>query len=152
MPQADTTPRQRWLALLGRARRDELEQAIAGLPAASRHTEIRAPETGMVMVRGRAGGTGQRFNLGEMTVTRASVRLADGTVGHGYVAGRDRAQARLVAVLDGVLQSDADARRDLESTLLTPLAERLAEQHDRTRRRAAATRVDFFTLAREGGQ
>ncbi len=152
MPQTDATPRQRWLALLGRARRDELEQAVAELPAAPRHTPIRAPETGMVMVRGRAGGTGQRFNLGEMTVTRASVLLADGTVGHGYVAGPDHAHARLVAMLDGVLQSDPDTRDILESTLLAPVAARLAAEHRRTKRQAAATRVDFFTLARENGE
>ena len=32
------------------------------------------------MVRGRVGGTGAPFNLGEMSVTRCSVRLADGSL------------------------------------------------------------------------
>ena len=50
---------------------------------------IRAPEIGAVMVRGRVGGAGDAFNLGEMTVTRCSLRLACGAVGHGYVQGRD---------------------------------------------------------------
>jgi alpha-D-ribose 1-methylphosphonate 5-triphosphate synthase subunit PhnG len=152
MPQVDTESRQRWLSLLGRARRDELEQALTELAATPRHTCIRTPETGMVMVRGRTGGTGQRFNLGEMTVTRASVRLDDGTVGHGYVAGRDRERARLAAILDGVLQSDSEARRRLQSGLLARVAARVSEQHRRTRRQAAATRVEFFTLAREGSE
>lgn len=152
MPQGDdTTARQRWLGLLARAANAELEQALAGLAAEPEHTTIRAPETGMVMVRARAGGSGQRFNLGEMTVTRAAVRLADGTIGQGYVSGRDHDHARRVALLDAVLQGDEATRDALEDSLLTPLATRLAEQRERTRRRAAATRVDFFTMAREGG-
>lgn len=147
----DTTARQRWLGLLARAASDDLEQALAGLATRPEHTTIRPPETGMVMVRARAGGSGQRFNLGEMTVTRAAVRLVDGTVGQGYVAGRDHDHARRVALLDAVLQGDQATHDALEDSLLTPLATRLAEQRERTRRRAAATRVDFFTMAREGG-
>ena len=38
------------------------------------------------VVRGRVGATGAAFNLGEMTVTRASVRLASGNVGHAFFA------------------------------------------------------------------
>ena len=60
---------------------------------------LRRPETGLVMLRGRAGGTGQAFNLGEASVTRCSVRLSDGQVGTGYVLGRDQRKAELVAVL-----------------------------------------------------
>ena len=59
------------------------------------------------MARGRPGGDGAPFNLGEMTVTRCTVRLEDGTVGHAYVAGRDMRQAELAAVLDAVLQGPA---------------------------------------------
>ncbi len=33
------------------------------------------PRPGMTLVRGRMGGTGSPFNLGEMTVTRCVVRL-----------------------------------------------------------------------------
>jgi alpha-D-ribose 1-methylphosphonate 5-triphosphate synthase subunit PhnG len=66
--------------------------AARGAPA---HEILRPPEIGTVMVRGRAGATGAAFNLGEMTVTRASVRLTDGTVGHGHMQGRDKDAARL---------------------------------------------------------
>ena len=36
-----------------------------------------------------AGGGGAAFNLGEMTVTRCTVRTETGFVGHAYVAGRE---------------------------------------------------------------
>ena len=49
---------------------------------------LRRPEIGPVMVRGRTGATGLAFNMGEMTVTRCSLRLQGGVVGHGFVQGR----------------------------------------------------------------
>ena len=42
-----------------------LEAAYGDLAARPGHARVRGPETGMVMVRGRAGGSGGRFNLGE---------------------------------------------------------------------------------------
>jgi alpha-D-ribose 1-methylphosphonate 5-triphosphate synthase subunit PhnG len=107
---------------------------------------LRRPEVGLVMLRGRAGGSGRRFNLGEMTVTRCAVRLADGTVGHGYVQGRDKAKAELVARFDALLQTDAG--RDLLPALVEPLAAAQAAARAETARKAAATWVEFFTLAR----
>ncbi len=61
------------------------------LPA---HEDLREPENGLVMVRGRIGGDGAPFNLGEATVSRAAVRLATGEVGFGYALGRDRRKAQ----------------------------------------------------------
>jgi alpha-D-ribose 1-methylphosphonate 5-triphosphate synthase subunit PhnG len=110
-------------------------------------TCVRPPETGMVMVRARAGGTGQRFNMGEMTVTRCVVRLDSGTIGHAYVAGRDRRHAELAAVLDALLQQP-ERHDEMYRTVLDPL---LAEQiavREREARRTAATKVDFFTMVR----
>ena len=101
------------------------------------------------MLRGRAGGTGRRFNLGEMTVTRCAIRLKDGAIGHGYVQGRDKRKAFLVAGLDALLQNDADGR--LRRSLIEPLAAEQAAQRDAVRARAAATRVEFFTLVRGEG-
>ena len=40
------------------------------------HDTLREPENGLVMVRGRIGGDGAPFNLGEATVSRAVIRLA----------------------------------------------------------------------------
>ena len=103
---------------------------------------MRGPETGLVMVRGRAGGSGSPFNLGEMTVTRCTVRIASGTAGHAYVAGRDERQAELAAVADAMLQDDA---RGVE-TLIAPLAEAQAAQRRARAEKAAATRVEFFAM------
>lgn len=98
----------------------------------------------MVMVRGRTGGTGRRFNLGEMTVTRCAVRLGDGTVGHGYVAGRSPRHAELAAAFDALLlQEDAGAAAAIED-----LAQAREERRRRKAARTASTRVDFFTVVR----
>ena len=83
--------RRRWMSLLAKAPAARLGALLDGLGELPRHRLLRRPETGLVMVRGRMGGTGGAFNLGEMTVTRCTVQLDSGTVGHGYVGGRDRA-------------------------------------------------------------
>src|SRR5262249_34344717 len=106
--------------------------------------------TGVVMVEARAGGTGRRFNLGEATVTRAAVRLATGEVGVSYALGRDTRRAELAAVMDGLLQH-AGWRRLVENELIAPLAARQRQMREAASRRAAATKVDFFTLQRGDG-
>ena len=109
-------------------------------------TFLRPPETGLVMTRGRVGGTGNPFNLGEMTVTRCSVRLDNGTIGHGYVSGRDKRHAELCAVIDAVMQGDAEQR--LDDALITPLERQLSEKKAQHAHKAAATKVEFFTMSR----
>jgi alpha-D-ribose 1-methylphosphonate 5-triphosphate synthase subunit PhnG len=138
--------RRRWLSVLGRAALEPLEAWVArgGAPA---FTWLRQPETGLVMVRARVGGTGAKFNLGEMTVTRCALRLAEGAVGVGYVRGRSARHAELAALADALLQTPA-AREAVRRNLLEPLEAQLAEAGARMRRKAQATRVDFFTLAR----
>lgn len=135
------------MSILAKARIEELEQAWAGLDAPPNYAMLRRPETGLVMVRGRAGGVGSQFNLGEMTVTRCAVRLQDGRVGHAYVAGRDGRRSELAAVFDALLQ-DAAARPTLERTVVGPLADGHARRKGEIEAKAAATRVDFFTMTR----
>lgn len=137
--------RRRWMAVLARASADDIARHMADLPPPPAHRRLRGPETGLVMVRGRAGGDGAPFNLGEMTVTRCSVRLPDGRVGHGYVAGRDARQAELAALLDAMLQDPA-ARPAIEAAVIAPLAAAQAAQREAEARRAAATRVQFFNM------
>lgn len=138
------TPRQRWMAILARASRTEIAALLgAELP---RHDILKAPETGTVMVEGRAGGAGRRFNLGEATVTRCIVRLDDGAMGFSYALGRDARKARLAAILDARLQGEAP-----DSALhraIHDLADRQSAARDLASRKAAATKVDFFTLVR----
>ncbi len=153
MPQAAPDPttdpllpqRRRWMGVLARASAAELAERLAALPAPPPHRRLRGPETGLVMVRGRAGGDGAPFNLGEMTVTRCAVRLADGRVGHAYVAGRDGRQAELAALVDALLLDEA-ARPAVEAAVIAPLAETQAARREEQARRAAATRVQFFTM------
>lgn len=106
---------------------------------------VRGPETGMVMVRGRAGGGGAAFNLGEATVSRASVRIASGEVGHGYCLGRDLDKARVIAVIDALYQRDSET---IEAEFIAPLEAVRLEDDVRRRAETAATKVDFFTMVR----
>ena len=123
------------------------ERYAALEPSAPAATPIRGPEIGMVMLRGRAGGGGAIFNLGEATVTRATVKLATGEVGHAIILGRYPQKANIVAHLDALSQLP-DWVQVIETNFVTPA---LAEQ-DATRTRQAeeteATRVDFFTMVR----
>lgn len=142
----DLAPRQRAMARAGQASADELLAALARAGAAPEAEDLRAPETGLVMVRGRIGGDGRPFNAGEATVTRAAVRLPGGETGFAYHLGRDRARARLAAILDAHWQRP-EARPALEAAL-AEIAGHRAEAAQRAARKAAATRVTFFTLAR----
>jgi alpha-D-ribose 1-methylphosphonate 5-triphosphate synthase subunit PhnG len=138
-------PRRAAMAVLSRASIDRLEAAWASLDPKPEVTDVRAPEVGLVMVRGRTGGGGRAFNLGEATVARATVRLASGTVGFGHVLGRDRRRAWLAAVFDALWQEDPDR---VSALVIEPA---WAEEEARDRlaaEEAAATRVDFFTLVR----
>jgi alpha-D-ribose 1-methylphosphonate 5-triphosphate synthase subunit PhnG len=121
-----------------------------GTIAVPAYENLREPESGIVMIRGRIGGDGAPFNLGEATVSRAAVRLASGVVGFGYTLGRDWRKARMIALCDALLQSDdfADA---VEANVLAPVRSAMASERNRKAAETAATRVDFFTLVRGEG-
>ncbi|WP_297773213.1 phosphonate C-P lyase system protein PhnG [uncultured Roseovarius sp.] len=142
----DKTERKAWMGLLARAPADDLDRLWSEAGLAPDYAYLRPPEVGGVMVRGRAGATGAPFNLGEMTVTRCAVRLADGTVGHGYVQGRGKRHATQAALVDALMQGGT--KDTARAVVLTPLQE--AEDARCTARaaRAAATKVDFFTMMR----
>lgn len=143
----DTAARQRWMGILARTPLPRLEEAFAALPAPPAFEHLRRPEIGSALVRARAGGSGQRFNMGEMTVTRCSVRLECGAVGHAYVAGRSRRHAELAAVFDALLQTRRH-QWSLLRDLIEPQAEALAQARAAVAAEAAATRVEFFTMVR----
>ena len=138
--------RRSWLSLLARANGEALERLWAATRLMPDYSVLRAPEIGGVMARGRTGATGAPFNLGEVTVTRCSIQLGTGEVGHGYVQGRDKAKARQVAVIDAMLQTDAHA--GIERDVLAPLRSVEAEHRAARAAKAAATKVNFFTMAR----
>ncbi|HQT74202.1 MAG: phosphonate C-P lyase system protein PhnG [Acidiphilium sp. 37-67-22] len=135
-----------WLGLLARSPRGAIEARLADAPALPDFVRLRGPEIGMSMVRGRAGGGGAAFNLGEMTISRCSIRDEDGFVGHGYVAGRDGVLAELIARLDAALQNTA-RHAALHAAVLAPLGADEATRRAADEARAAGTEVRFFTLA-----
>lgn len=102
------------------------------------------------MVRGRIGGDGAPFNLGEASVSRAAVRLASGELGFGYVLGRDGEKARLIALCDALIQNSG-FKADVEQKIIAPLRRELEDARLRQTAETAATRVDFYTLVRGEG-
>jgi alpha-D-ribose 1-methylphosphonate 5-triphosphate synthase subunit PhnG len=138
--------RAEWMSVLAKAPAGRLVALWSATGLAPEHDWLRRPETGAVMVRGRAGGSGAPFNLGEMTVTRCALRLESGEVGHAWVQGRDKEKARLAALCDALMATPARAR--VEAAVLGPLRAEAAERARGRAARAAATRVDFFTLVR----
>jgi alpha-D-ribose 1-methylphosphonate 5-triphosphate synthase subunit PhnG len=147
----DQAARRRWMSALAKASAQELESAMPAIREAlgelPSYRLIRRPEIGMAMVRARAGGTGRAFNLGEMTMTRCTLRTEAGQIGSSYVAGRSKRQAELAALIDALLQEP-----EYQARLLALVIEPLARAQDLRRRRrvdrSAPTRVDFFTVVR----
>jgi alpha-D-ribose 1-methylphosphonate 5-triphosphate synthase subunit PhnG len=141
------TRRRELMGLLARASRRQIAEGLARLDAPTDCEDLRAPEVGLVMLRGRIAGSGAPFNLGEATVARAAVRLPGGETGFSYVLGRDGDKARLAAIVDA-LWADRARRGDVEEKLLAPLRADFAEKDQLEARRTAATKVDFFTMTR----
>jgi alpha-D-ribose 1-methylphosphonate 5-triphosphate synthase subunit PhnG len=141
------TQRQEWMAALALADEGRLREAWDSMAARPDYQIVRGPETGLVMARARSGNVGERFNLGEMTVTRCSVSLADGIMGHAFIGGIKPGHACLAAVFDALMQLP-ERREGLRQELIEPLLrkrqEHLARRHDEVR----PSRVDFFTLVR----
>jgi alpha-D-ribose 1-methylphosphonate 5-triphosphate synthase subunit PhnG len=139
--------RRRAMALLARARLDELAAPIAKLLPDGGERDLKPVETGLVMLRGRIGGDGAPFNLGEATVTRAIVELTSGQRGFAHILGRDEKRARLAALADALWQRE-NSRAEIAATILAPVAARLGAEAAKAQAETAATRVDFFTLVR----
>jgi alpha-D-ribose 1-methylphosphonate 5-triphosphate synthase subunit PhnG len=139
--------RQEIMAVLASSSADEIERHIRSIGPIPMHEDIRAAHSGLVMLRGRIGGDGAPFNFGEATVTRAAVRLATRETGFGYVLGRDRAKARLVALCDALVQH-GEYRDRVERSVVAPIRERLRAERKMKAEQVAATKVDFFTLVR----
>ena len=105
---------------------------------------VRPAAMGMVMCEGRAGGSGSRFSLGQATVTRATAQR-DGVTGVGYVMGHDPARAEAMALADLFIQAGEGG---LLETLVAPQRAAQKARRDDRARAAAATKVEFFTMAR----
>ena len=125
-------PRQQWLSVLARASCAELEEALTLLGPLPALEHVRLSEPGMFMLRGRIGGTGEAFNLGEASVTRCALRVG---------------AIELIAVFDALLQGNGLGAQT-QCDVIGPMAHRQAEQRDTTSRWAATSKVEFFTMVR----
>lgn len=137
--------RRKIMAVCTSATRNELATVLVSLGKLPPATDVRGVESGLVMLRGRMGGDGRPFNLGEASVTRAAIRLDDGRLGFAYQFGRDREKARSAALLDALWQG---AERNAVEKALAPISARLAANAGRKARQVAATKVEFFTMVR----
>lgn len=147
-----TEDRAAWMGVLARADAAALAARMADVPDKPAHSHLRPPEFGAVMTRGRAGGTGQMFSMGEMTVTRCAVRLEGRAevAGHAYVQGRNAEKATHAAVADAMLQCP-DLADAVMSKVVEPLRAAEAARRLKARRKAGASKVDFFTMVRAEG-
>ncbi|MBN8534539.1 MAG: phosphonate C-P lyase system protein PhnG [Rhizobiales bacterium] len=143
-------PRTEAMRLLARSLPEELSGPLQSHWPRLETRTIRAPETGLVMLRGRMGGDGAPFNLGEATVSRAVIELSTGERGYGQLLGRNRDHAALAATVEALNQRQTD-RPDVERLILAPIRRRLTAEAQRQRAETAATKVDFFTLVRAEG-
>ena len=137
--------RKTWLAVLARASLDQLKDMLPRTEPMLAQHPVRPAEVGMLMLRGRIGGTGNPFNLGEASVVRCAVRLGDGPLGVAYALGRDKRRAELAATFDALLQ-DPQHHDDLQRRLIAPLAQAQARAHKQ--QAVAGSKVEFFTFVR----
>lgn len=142
--------RRQVMALLACSEANEIAHHLQSLDPLPRHDLVRAPESGMLMVRGRISGDGAPFHFGEATVSRAVVRLNSGEIGYGYTLGRDHDKVRLIALCDALVQHEGYCAA-LERRVLAPIRDRLAAARRTDAERVAATKVEFFTLVRGEG-
>ncbi|MBB1199180.1 phosphonate C-P lyase system protein PhnG [Enterobacteriaceae bacterium 89] len=143
----DTATRQRWMSALAHSEPAQLAARIQALKLTPEYEAIRTPESGLVQIQARMGATGDRFFAGDATLTRAAVRLADGTLGYSWILGRDKAQAERCAVIDALLQLPAHFQTLME-TLIAPLEAERAARIAARQAEVNTSRVDFFTLVR----
>lgn len=135
--------RRGWMSVLARMPANELRDLVERAESAARYQIVKPTQAGLCMVRGRMGGKGRRFNLGEMTISRSVIALGDGTTGVSYITGRDGEKAELAAVADALFLSGV-----LDPEILADVRRRFEARHEARADAVAATRVDFFTMAR----
>lgn len=143
----DIEERRQWMGVLAKASPDRLDEFWQDLAEKPDYRCLKGPEIGLAMVRGRAGGTGAPFNMGEMSVTRCVVQIVDGQLGYACVAGRSQRHAELAAVFDALLQDD-DRRAALKETIISSLDREWRNRRAKRSAKAASTKVEFFTMVR----
>ncbi|MEL7167593.1 MAG: phosphonate C-P lyase system protein PhnG [Pseudomonadota bacterium] len=142
----ENAERKAWMGLLAKAPEGRIAALLDAAQARPEFKWLRAPEIGSTMVRGRAGGTGAPFNIGEMSVTRCALTLASGEVGHAYIQGRRKSDAEAAALVDALMQGASAGA--IRRAVLDPLEAEQSAARTARAEKAAATKVEFFTMAR----
>ena len=138
--------RKSWMSLLATSNKNDLLNLWEQKKINIRYDWLRTPEIGSIMAQGRMGVTGDKFNIGEVTITRCSLKLNCGTIGHSYVQGRSKKKAEISALCDALMQTEMS--NEINKSIIIPLEKIKKNNKDKILSKAEATKVDFFTLVR----
>ena len=138
--------RKSWMSLLATSNKNDLLNLWEQKKINIRYEWLRTPEIGSIMAQGRMGVTGDKFNIGEVTITRCSIKLNCGTIGHSYVQGRSKKKAEISALCDALMQTEMS--NEINKSIIIPLEKIKKNNKDKILSKAEATKVDFFTLVR----
>lgn len=139
--------RQQWMSTLATANFENLNNLWGKQDLNPSYQPIRSPEIGLAQVQARMGGTGDRFNVTDITVTRCVIKLNSGELGYSYLAGRHKPHAELAAVIDALMQLDAYQQVFMD-TIIQPLQMERKKKHLLRQQQVSNSKVDFFTLVR----
>ena len=135
-----------WMSLLATSIQSDLLNLWEQKKIKVNYVWLRTPEIGSIMAQGRMGVTGDKFNIGEVTITRCSLKLNCGTIGHSYVQGRSKKKAEISALCDALMQTKMS--KEINKNIIIPLEKIKKDNKDKILSKAEATKVDFFTLVR----
>ena len=138
--------RKSWMSLLATSNQSDLLNLWEQKKIKVNYVWLRTPEIGSIMAQGRMGVTGDKFNIGEVTITRCSLKLNCGTIGHSYVQGRSKKKAEISALCDALMQTKMS--KEINKNIIIPLEKIKNNNKDKILSKAEATKVDFFTLVR----
>jgi alpha-D-ribose 1-methylphosphonate 5-triphosphate synthase subunit PhnG len=136
--------RREWISLLGSADPRFLEDQKKNLNLDLAPDYMVPPETGMVMMQARQDGAGNRFNLGEVTVSRCILKVND-VMGYAMVMGPDLHHAELAAFFDALFQMPD---LDLRNALVSELRRMKNKRHAQDAAEVQTSKVEFFTMKR----
>ena len=135
-----------WMSLLATSNQSDLLNLWEQKKIRVNYIWLRTPEIGSIMAQGRMGVTGDKFNIGEVTITRCSLKLNCGTIGHSYVQGRSKKKAEISSLCDALMQTKMS--KEINKNIIIPLEKIKKDNKRKILSKAEATKVDFFTLVR----
>ena len=137
--------RPEWISIFSKTNESLLKNSLDHINFKENYDVLLGPEIGSIMIQGRAGGSGDKFNLGEATLTKCIVKFQEKT-GYSYHLGRNLIKSEYGAILDALMQIES-----YHSKLLMYVKEFQEEiQKEKTKIIAGSSesKVDFFTMVR----